>query len=448
MLEIHEAQQIVLRTVSRMPIVEAPLSDALGLVLAEDVAADADTPPFDKSAMDGFAVRFADLAELPATLEVVETIPAGRMPQCEVGAGQASRIMTGAPIPGGADTVVMVEHTEAVDSDGGVERVRIDRAPKQGANICRRGEDIRCGTPALLAGTCIRPAEVALLAALGAARPKVYRRPTVAVLATGDELVEADKPIDGARIRNSNSPALHARLSQLGVPVRVLGIACDVADELKQSILEGLKSDVLMISGGVSMGSFDLIPGVLVECGVELLFEKVAVKPGKPTVFGRHSSGYVFGLPGNPVSTLVIAELFAIPALKQMMGNMPTFPAEPVAVGDRWQNTASMGLPVPMTARNSVTLASRNDGRATLQIKSVLAPGPKGGQMGMGDMKMDVAVEGNQEGTAVIDEATGMVVESTMQYDLNCTVTTTGGPQTMTVPMKVKSTVKMKGKTM
>ena len=326
MLEIDEAQQIVLRTVRRMPVVEAPLRDALGLVLAEDVAADADAPPFDKSAMDGFAVRAADLAELPATLQVIETIPAGRMPQREVGAGQVSRIMTGAPIPDGADTVVMVEHTEAVEPDAGAERVRIDRAPKQGANICRQGEDIRRGTPALLAGTHIRPAEIALLAALGAARPKVYRRPTVAVLATGDELVEADKPIDGARIRNSNSPALQARLSQLGVPVRMLGIACDVADELRRAVLEGLESDVLMISGGVSMGSFDLIPGVLVECGVELLFEKVAIKPGKPTVFGRHSGGYVFGLPGNPVSTLVIAELFAIPALKRMMGLTDVMP--------------------------------------------------------------------------------------------------------------------------
>lgn len=327
MLEIEQAQQMMLNAIERMPAVEVALSDALGLVLARDVAADADTPPFDKSAMDGFAVRAADLAQLPATLDVIESIPAGRMPQEEVGPGQAAQIMTGAPIPSGADTVVMVEHTAEACSADGSEQVRISRAPKQGANICRQGEDISRGTAALFAGTRLRPAEIALLATLGDARPKVFKRPTVAVLATGDELVDADKPIAGAQIRNSNSPALHARLSQLGVEVRMLGIACDTTDELKHSILDGLKSDVLMISGGVSMGSFDLIPGSLVDCGVELLFQKVAIKPGKPTVFGRHAGGYVFGLPGNPVSTLVIAELFAIPALKQMMGMddvMPT----------------------------------------------------------------------------------------------------------------------------
>ena len=326
MLEIEQAQQMMLNAIERMPVVQVALSEALGLVLADDVAADADTPPFDKSAMDGFAVRAADLAQLPTTLDVIDSIPAGRMPQETIGPGQAAQIMTGAPIPGDADTVVMVEHTEEARATDGREQVRINRAPKQGANICRQGEDIKRGTAALVAGTCLRPAELALLATLGNARPKVFKRPTVAVLATGDELVEADKPITGAQIRNSNSPALHARLSQLGVQVRMLGIACDTTDELNRSILYGLKSDVLMVSGGVSMGSFDLIPGSLVDCGIELLFQKVAIKPGKPTVFGRHAGGYVFGLPGNPVSTLVIAELFAIPALKQMMGLTDVMP--------------------------------------------------------------------------------------------------------------------------
>jgi len=326
MLQIEQAQQMMLDAVERTQVVEAGLSDALGLVLAKDVAADADTPPFDKSAMDGFAVRAADLAQLPATLDVIDSIPAGRMPQHEIGPGQAAQIMTGAPMPAGADTVVMVEHTETVNSSDGSQQARIDRAPKQGANICRQGEDIRRGTVALAAGTHLRPAEIALLATLGKARPNVFKRPTVAVLATGDELVEADEPITGAQIRNSNSPALHARLSQLGVEVSMLGIACDTTDELKRSIVDGLKSDVFIVSGGVSMGSFDLIPGVLVDCGVELLFQKVAIKPGKPTVFGRHAGGYVFGLPGNPVSTLVIAELFAIPALKQMMGMTDVMP--------------------------------------------------------------------------------------------------------------------------
>ena len=226
MLELEEAQSLTLRSVARMAAVATGLDDAVGLVLAEDVVADVDAPQFDKSAMDGFAVRAADVAQLPATLAVTETIPAGRVPEHQVGPGQAARIMTGAPIPAGADTVVMVEHTSPAEAAGEVERVCIERAPKVGTNIRRRGEDIQRGTAVLAAGTRLRPAEIALIAALGQARPKVFKRPTVAVLATGDEVVEPDQPLSGAQIHNSNSPAGCARLRQLGVPARWTAGSC------------------------------------------------------------------------------------------------------------------------------------------------------------------------------------------------------------------------------
>ena len=269
MLEMNEAVNLMLRTVTRRAAKAVALDEALGLVLAEDVLAAADAPRFDNSAMDGFAVRIADLATVPATLDVVEEIPAGRMPECELGPGQVARIMTGAPVPAGADTVVMVEHTEAVEDAGGPERVRILKAPAAGANIRHQGEELARGTSVLAAGTCIRPAEIALMATLGLVHPMVYPRPSVAILATGDEVVEADQPLSGAQIHNSNSPAVAARLRQMRMPTRLLDTAPDRADDLKDYLTDGLKSDVLLISGGVSMGNFDLIPPTLTanRCG-------------------------------------------------------------------------------------------------------------------------------------------------------------------------------------
>ncbi|MDP6381454.1 MAG: molybdopterin molybdotransferase MoeA, partial [Phycisphaerae bacterium] len=272
--------------------------------------------PFDKSAMDGYATRSGDLRDLPAELDVIEEIPAGVWPQKSVQAGQCAKIMTGAPVPSGADCVVMVEKTEPA-GDG---RVRIIQGEKK-SNICRCGEDIARGQEVLEAGHRIRPEEVGLLASVGGARVKVIRRPSVAILATGNEIVPPEQTPGPGQIRNANSYSVAAQVRRAGFDAHDLGIGRDTRDELADKIREGLRRDVLVISGGVSAGDYDFVPVVLKDVGVAIHFEKVAIKPGKPTVFGTHPGGLVFGLPGNPVSSLVVFRLFVLPALMKMSGD-------------------------------------------------------------------------------------------------------------------------------
>ena len=323
MLPVHQAQEIVLSTVRRMPVEEVPLAESLDRILAEEIVPEIDLPPFDRSRMDGYAVRGEDVKEVPATLRVTEIIPAGRVPKQEVGPGEAAQIMTGAPIPAGADTVVIVEETEPAGEEG---FVRILRSPPLRANISFRGEELRRGAPALRPGIPIRPVEVAILATLGRSRPTVARRPTVSVLTTGDEIVEVDRKPEGAQIRDGNSWTIAARLRRMGIEADRLGIARDDRTELRRLIEKGLERDLLILSGGVSAGAFDMVPDILCDCGVELLFRRVRMKPGKPTVFGRHEGGCVFGLPGNPVSAQVAMELLVIPALSAMMGAADPLP--------------------------------------------------------------------------------------------------------------------------
>jgi molybdopterin molybdotransferase len=325
-----EALQIVLTNVPRLPVVEVELAAAVGCVLAEDIVCDVDMPPFDKSAMDGYAVRAADITTAPVELCVVEIIPAGRAPTRAIGSGECAKIMTGAPVPQGADTVVMVEETEPVGED----RVSIQQAVQAGSNICLRGEDVREGQTVVTAGTVLRPFDIALAASSGRTPVPVYATPRVAIIATGDEVVEPDRSPEMGQIRNSNSHAVAARLRHAGIAAAYLGIARDDADATTRLLRDGLTRDALIISGGVSMGDYDLVPGLLKNLGVELLFEKIAVKPGKPTVFGRGGSTAVFGLPGNPVSTLVITELLLMPALRRMMGEQDPAPTMVDAVLD------------------------------------------------------------------------------------------------------------------
>ena len=316
MLKYEEALQIVLQTVAPLDPAEVELADSVGLVSAGDVVSDVDIPPFDKSAMDGYAVRSDDIRRTPAELRIVEQIHAGQVPNRSVGRGECAKIMTGAPVPEGADAVVMVEHTKA----GAAGSVRILRSLSQGGNICPRGENLRTGHVAVRAGTVIRPAEVAVLAAVGRSRVKVHPRPTVAVIATGNEVVEITRKPDPGQIRDSNSHSLAARLGRLGLRPACLGIVGDEREALLAAVEAGLQRDVLVVSGGVSMGDLDLVPDGLRTCGVDILFEKVAIKPGKPTVFGRRGDTFVFGVPGNPVSTLIIAEMLLVPAIRAMMG--------------------------------------------------------------------------------------------------------------------------------
>lgn len=319
MLSVAEAQSIVLQHTRSLPPENVPLgADALNLILAENIVSDLDMPPHDKAMMDGYAVRSADLSAGRATLLVIEEITAGHTPRLPVSAGQASRIMTGAPVPSGADAVVMVEHTHLQD-DG---RVRIeDRPPQPGQNIMPRGQEMRRGQTVLSAGALLRPQELGLLATVGRTAARAIPKPEVAVLSTGDEVVEASETPGPGQIRNGNGPLLAAQAARAGGRPRYLGIARDRLDSLRPLVAEGLSRPVLVLSGGVSAGKLDLVPDVLRELGVEAHFHKIEMKPGKPVYFGTHGErSLVFGLPGNPVSALVCFELFVRPAIRRLRG--------------------------------------------------------------------------------------------------------------------------------
>jgi molybdopterin molybdotransferase len=320
MLTVAQALEIVLQNVKPLAPATTPLGpDALGLVLAEDVASDLDLPPFDKAMMDGFALRASDLREGRAELTIIEEIPAGKTPTKTVEAGQASRIMTGAPMPNGADAVVMIEHCEIAGS-----KVRINEPrPANGMNVLTRGREMRIGATVLRAGERIRPQELGLLAAVGRTSAKVQPRPSVTILPTGDELVDASQKPGPGQIRNSNGPMLVGQVARAGALPRFVGIAQDEVGHLRSLIGEGLQSDILLLSGGVSAGKLDLVPGVLAELGVKPLFHKISMKPGKPLLFGVKGERLVFGLPGNPVASLVCFEVFVRPALRVLRGLPP-----------------------------------------------------------------------------------------------------------------------------
>ncbi len=316
MLSVAEAQSLVLDQARPLPAVVAGLTpDALGLVLAEDVASDLDMPPYDKALMDGFAVRVADVSAGRAELRVVEEVTAGKTPRLPVGPGEATRIMTGAPLPAGADAVIQVERTRMVDD----QRVAIEQdSVRPELNIVRQGREMRLGQIVLPAGTRLRPQDLGILATVGRTAVKVYPPPRVAVLSTGDEIVDASQKPGPGQIRNGNSPMLAAQAARAGGKPILLGIARDNREDLRTLIEKGLQQDVLILSGGVSAGKLDLVPEVLGELGVRPAFHKVEMKPGKPAFFGSCGATLVFGLPGNPVSAFVCFELFVRPAIRRL----------------------------------------------------------------------------------------------------------------------------------
>jgi molybdopterin molybdotransferase len=329
MLSVAEAQSLVLRHAQPLAAEQLPLTPAsLGAVLAEDIVSDCDSPPHDKAMMDGYAVRADDIPEGRGTLRVIEEIIAGQTPQHPLEPGQASRIMTGAPIPVGADAVIVVERTQLLDNS----QVRIDdRPPKQGQNILPRAREMRRGETVLKAGTVLRPQEFGVLASVGRTAVQVVPAPRVNILSTGDEIVEAPHAPGPGQIRNSNGPMLLAQTAHAGGVPHYLGIARDRLDSLRPLVTEGLQGSVLILSGGVSAGKLDLVPGVLQEAGVVAHFHKVEMKPGKPVLFGTlarsgGASTLVFGLPGNPVSALVCFELFVRPAIRRMRGHVNAGP--------------------------------------------------------------------------------------------------------------------------
>ena len=304
--------------------VPMPLSQAQGLHLAQDVTADRDYPPFDKSLMDGYAVRSADMQAIPTELRLVGEVAAGGESSQSLQAGETMAIMTGAPIPPGADSVIPIEDTSREH-----DRVRILRAPAPIRFIARQGSDIRHGEPVLRKGTRLEAPQLAVAATIGAHELQVHSRPRVSVLATGDELIPIEAAPIGSQIRNSNTPMLLALLRKWGCEATDLGIARDDPQTIRSAIETGLQHDVLFISGGMSMGAHDHVPHLLREMGVDLKITKLRIKPGKPFLFGiKKGSGvismsYVFGLPGNPVSGFVCTVRLASRLLARLAGGRP-----------------------------------------------------------------------------------------------------------------------------
>ncbi|MCK4548139.1 MAG: molybdopterin molybdotransferase MoeA [Candidatus Eisenbacteria sp.] len=316
MIPEEQAIEIVLSAAQRLDSEEVPAGDAAGRALAEAVVSDIDMPPFHKAAMDGFAVRSEDLLHSPATLRVVGEIPAGVFPEFSVGPGEAARIMTGAPMPEGADAVQMVEKTSGYD--GSTVEIYKSVAPRE--HVCLKGEDLTAGQEVLATGRAVGPAEIGILASVGHSSVRVYRAPEVAIFATGDELVAPEERPKRGHIRNSNSSILSALVRAAGGRPREMGIVRDEIDSLRQAGREGLTANMLLVSGGVSAGQYDLVAQVLDSLGVRILFHRVAIKPGKPLLFGAKNGTLIFGLPGNPVSGLVTFRLFVEPAIRTMMG--------------------------------------------------------------------------------------------------------------------------------
>ncbi len=344
MLTVEEAQEIVLGSVSVSGIERNPLSDAQGRVLAENVAPKYDVPPHDNSSVDGYAVSAVDTegasAQNPRRLGVLEEIPAGTVPTETVRTGSTSRIMTGAILPEGADAVVMVENTRLRD-DG----VEILKAVEAGQNVRYRGEDVKQGQNVLFAGTEIGPGEIGLLAAFQRSQVSVRRRPDVAILSTGDEVAEIDEALVPGKIVNSNSYSLAALVRECNARPVNLGIARDSESEIANAIRSATNADVILSTGGVSVGDYDYVKKVLGDLGADMKFWRVQMKPGKPLAYGLLQGKPFFGLPGNPVSCMVSFLLFARPALRKMMGYhpgdwcLPTVPAvlenDLTAGGDR-----------------------------------------------------------------------------------------------------------------
>jgi molybdopterin molybdotransferase len=319
MLSIEEALKQVTEHARPLPPRSLPLGEAAGLVLAEDITSEVNSPPYDKALMDGYAVRSADREP---QRRVLEEIAAGDMPRIPLAPGTASRIMTGAPIPAGADAVVQIELTEMV-GDSVVCIQNVDVAP--GKNVLPLGTSLRVGDAVLKRGATLRAIEIAVLAEIGLGMVTVVPRPKLAVLPTGNELVPVDERPASGQIRNSNGPMLLASATRAAADAVELGIARDNRHELARLIEEGLSADILVLSGGVSAGKFDLVPQVLAELGVEQVFHKISLRPGKPLWFGIKDDGdrrtLVFALPGNPVSSLVCFELFVRPAIQILAGH-------------------------------------------------------------------------------------------------------------------------------
>lgn len=319
-ISIEKAEEILLNQDIELNIVNMPILETLGYVLAEDIVSDIKMPPFDRSPLDGYALRSEDIKnatkENPVTLEVIDNIQAGYVSSKTIGKGQAIRIMTGAKIPEGADIIIRFEDTEFTD-----DRVKIFNYLKPNSNIVKAGEDIEVGDVVLRKGSLIGPADIGIMATLGRTEVKVYSKPKVAILATGDELIDIDMPLKEGKIRNSNSYTIAAQVKRLGGEPIILGICNDELDEIKERLLEGLKlADLVITTGGVSVGDADLAKEAFSQIGGEILFWRVKMKPGTPIAVAKYENKLIFGLSGNPAAASITFEKFVRPIILKAMG--------------------------------------------------------------------------------------------------------------------------------
>ena len=321
MISVEEALERILRDISPLDVTQVPLPQSLGLVLAEDVVAQEDIPPFANSAMDGFALLSRDSQPRdgqPPRLRVTGGVAAGYVADHAVEEGTAMRIMTGAPVPPGADTVIQVELTRSTGPDS--EWVEILETVERGNNIRPAGEDMRRGQTILLRGSEIGPWGIGVLATLGWAMVPVVRRPQVAIVSTGDEVIDVSEPLQPGKIRNSNGYLLEAAIRRAGAEPHRLGIALDTVESLREKFSQAMQYDLIITSGGVSVGDFDLVKNIMAEQGA-ISFWRINMRPGKPVAFGHIGSVPLLGLPGNPVSAAVTFELFARPVIRKMLGH-------------------------------------------------------------------------------------------------------------------------------
>ncbi len=342
MIPFEEALQKVLNHTYPLSAENISFMDSCGRVLAKDIFSDMDMPPFDKSAVDGYACRLEDIksnsdSDNYQVLQCIESIPAGKIPKIRIKQGQCSKIMTGGMIPEGADCVVMVEDIEEIDT--GLIQIMITKTAR---NICFKAEDIVCGDKVISGGTIIQPQHIAVLASVGAVNPMVFKKVNVCVLSTGDELVEPDIIPTLSKIRNSNSYQLMSQLLQVGALPHYGGIVADTESALQSAITDNLEeNEIVILTGGVSMGDLDYLPKVLKDMGVDIMFRNISIQPGKPTLFGMKGQKYIFGLPGNPVAAFVLFEILVKPFIRKMMGITKPDPLIKLPLGTNFERKKS-----------------------------------------------------------------------------------------------------------